>query len=770
MLPVLQLTRGFFGINEADDPASARQKIAGSLVLLDDSLRDDILLACDFLGVADPEKPLPPIDAAARERRLLDFVKRLMEARSANGPALLLFDDLHWIDEESERFIAQLMSFVGHTRTFVLGNQRPEYDPPWKSRPDYQQISLSPLGSAEATRLAGELLGDDPSVEQVHAQLLERAEGNPFFTEELVRELAESGALDGVPGDYRCVRPIGDLKLPATVGSILAARIDRLDDAEKRVLQTAAVIGREMTEPLLLAVAVLAKEELSVALGRLGDAGLLIQRSLYPVAEYTFRHPLTHEVAYRTQLAARRAETHALVAKALEKLHPDPLDEQISLLAHHWDLADDPEQATHWHRRAAISHSVTNPVTSLRHWQRVRERLGESESESTSDAMRARIEACSKILYTAWNTQPGDDDDSLTESAYLEGIALAEELGDDAIRASLVSGMAGLRGFRGEHRAQITLLEQAFELVRGRGDFAMEASLHQRIGWSWGLAGETLQLIEWSKRGVAFCERDLDRSGAVGGYGTYAFLLSQLGWGLAENGEVEEAQSFLDRSHQVVAFTGDQFAAIQVGAARSWINWIRDDRDADIAHLHDIATQLQTSDVGGLGHAMLHVGRVQILSRLEDWLGALESLNAPLSEGTRISSLTLGIDLLGVIAHWKLGEPELAESILDTIRTRYERNPSLRVDSPLALLRWAEVHRLLYGAAAREEITTSCDHLIESARTRGFATYEPFALVERAELSTLLGDQAGRERDLAEAARLFRGIGAVRRAESIERS
>jgi class 3 adenylate cyclase len=768
LLPVLELTRGFFGINEADDAAIARQKIAGSLVLLDDSLRDDIALACDFLGVADPSAPLPAMAAETRQRRLHDFLRRLFEARSAQAPALLLFDDLHWIDPESEGFIGQLMSVVAHTRTFVLGNHRPEYDPPWRNGPDYQQIALSPLGPAEASELIGELLGGDPSVENLRALLLERAGGNPFFSEELVRGLAESGALEGQPGAYHCARPIDNLELPATVQSILAARIDRLGDEEKGLLQAAAVAGRQVTETILLAIGGFAREDLFAVLGQLSDAGLLIQQSLYPEAEYAFRHPLTHEVAYNSQLAARRAETHALVARALEDLHRDDLDEQASLLAHHWDSADNLDKALAWHRRAAACHSLRNPATSLRHWQRIRERLCEAPQDEQTQ--RARIEACTQILYATWQADVEGDRDAQPEAAYHEGIALAKELGDDAVRASLISGMAALRGFRGEHRVQIELLEEALELIEGRDHFALEASLYQRIGWAWGLAGENLQLIEWSRRGVEFCERDLTASGAVAGFGTYAFTLAQLATGLVEDGQLEAALPVLDRAGAVAFVTGDLWSLSYQGIAVSILNWVRDDRDAQVESLRDISARLERADTGGLLRSVLVIGRANLLSRFEDWRGTLESLEAGSEEVVRIVSPALGYRLLGVIAHARLAERERAEALLDEIRDQYERNPALKLDFSPALLRWAEAHRLLYGASARDEIKTTCSQVIESAQKRGFAIYEPFALVERAELAALLGDDAGRRRDLAEAARLFRKIGAIRRAEAIEQT
>ncbi|MBW2444475.1 MAG: AAA family ATPase [Deltaproteobacteria bacterium] len=767
LLPVLQMTRGFFGIDEADDAASARQKIAGSLVLLDDALREDIPLACDFLGVPDPDRPLPPMDAEVRRRRVQDFVRRLIEARSVESPAILLFDDLHWIDSESEAFVAQLISIVGHTRTFVLGNQRPEYDPPWKVRPDYQQIALSPLGRAEALVLAGELLGEDPSVRELSERLVERAGGNPFFTEELVRMLADSGGLDGEPGAYRAARTIDTLELPPTVQAILAARIDRLGEDEKRLLRAAAVAGREVSEPILRAVTDLDGEDLDAALAQLDEAGLLLQQSLYPVAEYAFRHPLTHEVAYGSQLAARRAETHALVARAFEDLHAESLDEHASLIAHHWDLADAAEPAIHWHRRAALAQGSRNVSTSLLHWKRVRERLG--EIEPSEETVAARVEACTQILYGTILSGGDDSADSDWELAYEEGIALAEQLGDEAIRASLLSGVAGLRGFRGEHRAQVELLEEALELAQRRGDFAMEAALLQRVGWAWMLAGDNNRTIEWSRRGIEFCERDLPRSGAVTGFGTYAFLLGQLGGALVEAGQLEEASPVLDRAEAVSLFTDDVFSLGTARSTRLEVAWLRGDREELVA-IRDRLVAEQDEGPSGLSAGMMLSGLAWALAELGDWAGASKATEEAGADTARIVSLHLGFQLLAVRAHAELGERDRACTLLDEIRGAYERIPALKNDSPMALLRWSEAHRILYGASAREEIEDACERIIEAARERGWGAYEPFALVERAELAGLLGDGAARRRDLDEAAALFRKLGAPLRADAAERS
>jgi class 3 adenylate cyclase len=267
-LPVLELLRGYFGLADGDSPRAAREKIAGRLLLLDRAFDAALPLIWDFLRVPDAERPVEELDPTVRQQQLHDFFRRLVRARSEREPAVLFFDDLHWIDSASDVLLAQLVDAARGTRTLWLVNFRPEYRAEWMQRSDYQQLPLTPLGSEAIRALLGQLLGSDP-------------------------------------------RPAAEIGVPATVQSVLAARIDRLPEREKQVLQTASVIGQRFSGPILGRVVEVSDGELSAALHTLTNAEFLYTEALYPEVEYSFKHPLAQEVAYRSQLAERRAPRYS---------------------------------------------------------------------------------------------------------------------------------------------------------------------------------------------------------------------------------------------------------------------------------------------------------------------------------------------------------------------------------------------------------------------------------------------------------------------------
>ncbi len=241
-----------------------------------------------------------------------------------------LIDDLHWIDAGSDAFIEQLVNASAGRRSLVVLNFRPEYVATFINKPHYQQLPLVPLGNAALRELLTDLIGRDDSVTELVGRIIEWTTGNPFYTEEVVNALVEAGDLVGRSGHYRLVTALTRLQVPRNVRDVLAARIDRLPEGAKRLLQTAAVIGKGFTGPLLDAVTDLAPGDRTAALGRLKAGNFIYERALYPVFEYAFKHPLTREVAYQSQLQSRRAVVHAATARALEAQAGNKLDEQAA--------------------------------------------------------------------------------------------------------------------------------------------------------------------------------------------------------------------------------------------------------------------------------------------------------------------------------------------------------------------------------------------------------------------------------------------------------
>jgi len=236
-------------------------------------------------------------------------------------------DDLHWIDPGSDAFVGRLVAAVEGSRVLVLLNFRPEYQAAWSHRAHYQQLPLVRLGSEAIRELVESLLGRDPSVSGLAEQIERWTAGNPFFAEEVIQTLIEGGQLEGAPGAYRLTTHLERLPVLSSVQAVLAARIDRLPETAKHVLQTAAVIGKEFSGPVLSETAELPAGDLAEALDRLKTGDLIFERPLYPVAEYAFKHPLSHEVEYDSQLSDRKATTHARVARAIEESEASRLDE-----------------------------------------------------------------------------------------------------------------------------------------------------------------------------------------------------------------------------------------------------------------------------------------------------------------------------------------------------------------------------------------------------------------------------------------------------------
>ena len=333
--PVLDLLRRYAHVDERDDARTIRAKVTGQLLTLDEALQDAIAPLLALLDALPDDSPFLALDPPQRRQRTLAALKRVLLRESQVQPVLVVFEDLHWIDTETQALLDSLVESLPTARLLLLVNYRPEYQHGWGSKTYYAQLRLDPLPPASADAFLHALLGDDPGLEALKPLLIARTAGNPFFLEESVRTLVETGVLGGEPGAYRLAQALPAMQVPATVQAMLAARIDRLPPEEKHLLQTAAVIGTEVPLPLLQTIAELPEVTLHRGLAHLQAAEFLYETRLFPDHEYTFKHALTHEVAYGSLLQERRRVLHARIVEALERLAPDQLAEQVERLAHH---------------------------------------------------------------------------------------------------------------------------------------------------------------------------------------------------------------------------------------------------------------------------------------------------------------------------------------------------------------------------------------------------------------------------------------------------
>ncbi|HEX9819627.1 MAG TPA: adenylate/guanylate cyclase domain-containing protein, partial [Methylomirabilota bacterium] len=344
-LPVIELLRNYFRIEGRDDARVIREKVTGRLLSLDRALEPYLRALLWLLDVTVEDPQWERLDPPQRRQQALDGIKRLLLRESQVQPVVVVFEDLHWIDVETQALVDALVESLPAARALLLVNYRPEYQHGWGSKTYYRQLRVDPLPAASAHELLDAILGHDVTVQPLKALLVQRTEGTPFFLEESVRTLVETKVLLGARGGYRLQRPLATIEVPATVKALLAARIDRLHSAEKAVLQAASVIGTDVPFGLLRAIADLPDDDLRRHLVQLQSAEFLYETNLFPELEHTFKHALTHEVAYATLLGDRRRALHARIVEAIERLYGDRLSEQIEHLARHavrgevWDQA-----------------------------------------------------------------------------------------------------------------------------------------------------------------------------------------------------------------------------------------------------------------------------------------------------------------------------------------------------------------------------------------------------------------------------------------------
>jgi DNA-binding NtrC family response regulator/predicted ATPase len=344
-VPLLGLLKAYFQLDDRDAGLPIRDKIASRLLSLDEALSPTLPAFLTLLNVPVDDPQWHALDPPQRRQRILDALKRLLLRESQVQPVVLIIENLHWIDTETQAFLGSLVDSLPTARLLLLVSYRPEYQHGWASKTFYTRLRLDPLPPGSAQKLLRELLGDDAGLAPLKPRLIDWTEGNPFFLEESIQTLAETKVLVGAPGAYQLAKAVPSIQVPATVQAVLAARIDRLTPEAKDILQSAAVIGKDVPFALLQRTVELSEETLRHAMASLQAAEFLYETRLFPEREYTFKHALTHEVAYGSLPQGRRRMLHVRILEVLEELSTDRLDEQVDRLAHHairgeaWDKA-----------------------------------------------------------------------------------------------------------------------------------------------------------------------------------------------------------------------------------------------------------------------------------------------------------------------------------------------------------------------------------------------------------------------------------------------
>jgi len=538
-LPISDLMRDYFGVEYQEEPRRTHEKILGRLLTLDEELRHCLPALLSLLEVPIEDMIWQALDPSERRQRIREAVCAVVLRESTVKPVLLLLEDLHWFDSESLAVVNALIGGLGPARTLMLVNFRPEFNETWPSSAAYTRVRLEPLGSESAENLLNHLLGDSAELESLKASLVARTEGNPLFIEECVRSMIETGTIVGSPGNFRLAEPGAGNEIPASVQAVLAARLDRLEPDTKYRLQCAAVIGKNFPFNLLADLDEADAPVLEAELGTLKDAEFIYEAKLFPEKEYTFKHALTHEVAYASLVSQRRMSLHAKILALLESEAKDLSDlsnEQLQEMTRHALAGELWEKTVHYGREAGLrlaEHNATRPAAMA--FEAAHDALGRlpysvNRAEATID-LDFRLRDAYFIL--------GDHDRiaPLLEQA----TDLAERLGDSNRLAWSTLQQSGYEWQAGRLKGAVRAATRALQAARTENDASLESLALYRMGLAHCALGDFREAVGVLEQALGWLGTDDGRSHFQLGGLPFCFACSFLAWSLAELGRLDEA-------------------------------------------------------------------------------------------------------------------------------------------------------------------------------------------------------------------------------------
>jgi class 3 adenylate cyclase len=570
------------GTGVADlDSGAARARVREQVPGAD---AEDLVLLDDLLGIPDPDVPLPQIDPDARRRRLTALINSMALARTE--PALFIIEDAHWIDTVSESMLADFFTVIPRTRSMVLITSRPDYARVLTRTHGAQTIALAPLGDSDTTALLGELLGSDPSVGELAGIIAERAAGNPFFAEEMVRELVQRGVLAGERAGHVCRADVADVAVPVTVQAAIEARIDRLSAPGKRTLNAASVIGARFGPQMLRALGI------DAVVDELLGAELIDQVRFTPSAEYAFRHPLIRSVAYESQLKSDRAQWHRRLSAAIQERAPGSVEEKAALIAEHLEAAGELHAAYGWHMRAGAWSANRDIAAARVSWERARQ-IADRLPDDDPDQLSMRIAPRTMLCATDWHARAIQE----SRGRFAELRELCSASGD---KVSLAIGMSGLATeflYAGRSREGSRLVSEQMVLLESIGDPTLTVGLAFVALATWFDSGEFGEILRWSQTVIDLAEGDPAKgagfgvgsplAAAVAVRGTARWWLGRPGW----RQDLHDAVAMARRSDPTtlaVVVTWTYGLAIGYGVLR-----------ADDSALRAIEEAVQTAEASG---------------------------------------------------------------------------------------------------------------------------------------------------------------------------
>jgi class 3 adenylate cyclase/tetratricopeptide (TPR) repeat protein len=752
-LPIIDLLKAYLRIQERDDPRAIRERVAGKLLMLDRALEPLLTPLLALLHAPVDDAAWDALDPPQRRQRTLEAVKRLLLREGQVQPLLVIFEDLHWIDSETQALLDGLIESLPTARVLLLVNYRPEYEHAWGRKTYYLQLRIDPLQPESAEALLNALLGEDRTLEPLKRVLVERTEGNPFFLEESVQTLVEAKVLVGARGAYQMTKAPAQWQIPATAQAILAARIDRLAPEDKRLLQAASVVGKDVPFALLQALAEGSEDALRRGLTRLQAAEFLYEARLFPDLEYTFKHALTHEVTYGSVLQDRRRALHARIVEAIEALHPERLIEHVERLAHHAVRGELGEKAVTYLRQAGAKAFLRSAnreavgyfeqgLTALTHLPETRETLEE--------AIDVRVDLRNSLVALGELRRMAD--------CLQEAEALATTLGDQRRLGRVATFMANCLWHLADHEGAVQAGRRALAIATALANGPLRAEASFRLGQAYHPLGEYGQAIELLRASLESLPGELKYE-RLGGSGLLSvFARTWLARCLAEVGEFEEGIARGKEAVEIARSVDHPYTLVHADFGVGLVHLRRGDLDEARAVLEHGLGVCRAADLPWpLPVVAAQLGLAYALSgRIAEALPLLSQV------AERTASMKTGwgnspwVAWLGeaYLAAGHLGDAErLAGRSLEVSRERRERG-----QHSWALWLLAEIATRRDPPRAQEARDRYRDAL-ELGRQLGMRPLVAHCHLGVARLSRRTGEQAKAEKHLAAATTMYREMG-----------
>jgi class 3 adenylate cyclase/tetratricopeptide (TPR) repeat protein len=501
-LPVIDLLWSYFKINSDDDERTRREKINGKVLTLDRSLEDALPYLYVLLGLADESNRIAEIEAQTRNRRALDAIKRILLRESLNQPLMVIFEDLHWIDSETQAFLNLLADSIGTARILLLVNYRREYRHEWAHKTYYTQLRLDPLGKESADQMLSVLLGDDAELAELKRLIIGKTEGNPLFIEEMVLGLFEEGALVR-NGAVKLTHSVSEVKIPTTVQAVLAARIDRLTPDQKDLLQMLAVMGTEFSLALICRVVAKPPASIERTLSELQLAEFIYEQPATGGIEYTFKHALTHDVAYDSLLAQRRRSLHGQIGEAFETLYAASVDDHVTELARHYARSGKPPKAVEYGLRACQQCADRGAyIEAAAHFEASLELLGKLPDDDQRAEMELDLRTAAQPAFAAIKGQGSPEALHSSERA----VVLAQRPGVNwQKRFAALLGIFNVQLFR-DVRQVCGIADQLIALAEKNGSTEHRSPALLCLAWARIQTGEFEGALEILDRAIAHDE------------------------------------------------------------------------------------------------------------------------------------------------------------------------------------------------------------------------------------------------------------------------